>query len=83
VTAYLPGVTGPVTRPISAPAPGVITAVTITATAWPKPFIFRSPAPHRALAGNSLLCGDGVAVLPVSLGVPVTKSFRYSVGGAW
>ncbi len=58
-------------------------AAVTTATAWPKPFIFRSPAPRRALAGNSLLCGDGVAVLAVSLGVPVTKSFRYSAGGAW
>jgi hypothetical protein len=81
--AGYPGIIGPVTRPVSAPAPGIITAAAITATAWPKPFIFRGPAPRRALAGSSLLCGTGVAVLAVSLGVPVTKSFRYSAGGAW
>lgn len=78
-----PGITGPVTRPISAPPSGIITAATIAAAAWPKPFIFRSPPSRRALAGSSLLCGAGVAVLAVSLGVPVTKSFRYSAGGAW
>jgi len=48
-----------------------------------RPVIQHLP-PRRAIAGNSILCGDGIAApAPVSLGVPVTKSFRYSAGGAW
>lgn len=77
---YYPGVPGPVTRPISAPGQPLMGSLSFP---LPRPVIQHLPQ-RRARAGSNLLCGDGVAVpAAVSLGVPVTKSFRYSAGSAW
>lgn len=46
-------------------------SLTIATAAPVRPYVFRSPAPHRAVTGNSLACGDGVASRSVTpLGTP-------------
>ena len=43
----------------------------------PRPYVFRSPAPHRALLGNNLLCGDGLAsAASTPMGTPPVSLVR-------
>lgn len=58
---------GRVSKSYTASAPGTPVA---GIPSQPKPYVFRSPTPHRAVTGNNMQCGDGVAApLPVTVTV--------------